>query len=525
MPSYDTIIKAGTLLDGTGKEPVLSDIGINGNQISALGDLRGAKADRIIDAYGKYVTPGFIDITNHSDTHLTIFKYPGLESLVMQGITTIIGGNCGASLAPLGSKEAINAVQKWTDLSEINIDWAEMSEFLETMDRLRPEVNFGTLVGYGTVRRGVLGDEVRLLNDEEKQKIKLLIKKGLAGGAWGMSLGLAYGHERVSTTEEIIDICKILEGEGAIINLHLRSEGKDLIASVNEAISISRETGIPIHINHLKAIGKKSWPLLKKALTLIENAVNSGLDITFDVSPYNATGSPLYLLIPAWAREGGFVELFRRIDNTTEHQKIIDELKTYTLHYDKILVVAANVKSVVGKTVAEVATHAQLPPEEAMLELIRANEGRVTISGRTIHSKNMELASCSPHSFIASNGEGYSPEEAKTGNLVHPRSFGTFPHFWHYFVTDKKLLGPEKAIVKMTSGPAKKLGIKNRGVIAKDNFADITVLDPGLLRDRATYKNPYRYSDGINYVLVNGKIAVEEGKYIGARAGIVLRKS
>lgn len=512
-------------MDGTGKEPVLSDIGIKEDKISVIGDLRGAEAKHIIDAYGKYVTPGFIDITNHSDTHLTIFKYPGLESLVMQGVTTIIGGNCGASLAPLGSKDAINVVRKWANLSEINIDWAEMSEFLETVDKLRPEVNFGTLVGYGTVRRGVIGDEVRLLNDEEKQKVKLLIKKGLTGGAWGLSLGLAYGHERVSTTEEIMDICKILKGAETVINLHLRSEGKDLIAGVNEAVSISRETGIPIHINHLKAIGKKSWPLLKKALLLIENAANSGLDITFDVSPYNTTGSPLYLLIPAWAREGGFTELFRRIDNAGERQKIIDDLKTFTLHFDKILVVAAEVKSVVGKTIAEVAAHAELPPEDAMLELIHANEGRVTISGRTIHSKNMELAACDLRSFIASNGEGYSQEETKTGNLVHPRSFGAFPHFWHHFVTDKKLLEPEKAIMKVTSGPAKKLGIKNRGVIAKDNFADITVFDPVLFHDRATYKNPYRYPVGINYVLVNGKIAVEQGKYMGARAGMVLRKS
>lgn len=525
MANYDILIKGGTVLDGKGGKPVETDLAIKGDKIGTVGKLDNATSEKTIDASGKYVTPGFIDITNHSDTHLTLFKYPELKSLVMQGITTIVGGNCGASLAPLGSKDALDSIRKWADPSEINVDWAEMHEFLEVVDKIRPEVNFGTLVGYGTLRRGVLGNEIRPLEKEELEKVKLLLQKALDEGALGLSLGLSYGHERVSTTEEITDVAKVLAGKKGIVKLHLRSEGKDLLASVNEAIRIARDARVPVHINHLKVIGKKSWPLLKKALSLIANANQSGVSLTFDVSPYNATGSPLYLLVPPWARGGGFEELFRRIDDPDEKQKIIEGLKEYTLHFDKILVVSADVKSVVGKTIAEVAAQAELSPEEALLELIRANEGRVTISGKTIHPQNTEMAILDPASFIATDGEGYNEEEVKSGNLVHPRSFGAFPHFWHRFVNDKKLIAPEKAVVKMTSGPAERLGIFRRGVIADGNFADIVIFDPLIWRDRATYKNPYRYAAGLEWVIINGKVAVEGGKYVGARAGKILQNT
>ena len=520
--AYDVLIKNGAIFDGEGSKTLTADLGIKGEMIAEIGKISGG--EKVIDAQGKFVTPGFIDLTNHSDTHLGIFKYPALDSLVMQGITTIIGGNCGSSLAPLASPKAIDSIRKWADPSQININWATMVEYLTEVGNMRLGVNYGTLIGYGTLRRGVIGDESRPLGLEEREKVKYLLQQGMKEGAFGLSLGLAYGHERVSATEEIIEIGRALIETWGVIKIHLRSEGKELIASVSEAVRIGRETSIPIEISHLKAIGKKSWPTMKNALEIINNAVSSGVNVNFDVSPYHTTGSLLYLLIPSWARGGGFSDLFQRLNDPWQKEKIIAELKENTLHYDKILVVAAKITSITGKTLAEIAENLSMPPEEALVETVKANEGRVTIIGKTVSPANTRLALKDPNSFVASDGAGYGQNEERSGNLVHPRSFGTFPHFWHKFVMEQGLLSTEEAVKKMTYGPAQKIGIPKRGSLKKGNFADIVIFDPAFFRDRANYHNPYRYPAGIEYVIINGKLAVENGKYLGGRFGRVLRK-
>lgn len=522
--AYDIVIKSGAVFDGNGNPPVATDVGIKDGMVDTLHTIEDTKGALLIHAKGKYVVPGFVDITNHSDTHLSLFKYPHLESLLMQGITTIIGGNCGASLAPLGSHNAIDAIRKWANPSDININWDSVEGFLKEIERIRPAVNFATCIGYGTLRRGVIGDEVRLLSIEEREKVKFLLREGIAQGAFGLSLGLAYGHERVSTTEEIIEVVRVLDETGGILKIHLRSEGMDIFASINEVIRIARETHVPIEISHLKSIGKKSWPYFKKVLKLIASMRESGIDINFDVSPYRTTGSLLYLLIPGWAREGGFTQLFQKIDDPVERQKIIEALGTNTLHYDRILVTSALIPNIVGKTLAAIAEEAGLSNEEALVETIRANAGRVTIIGRTISWLNTERAVRDPYSFISSDGEGYSQDALKLDNLTHPRSFGAFPHFWHRFVNDLQAFTPQEALKKITSGPAKKIGLVRRGEIKKDSFADIVVFDPRLIKDRARYRNPFRYPAGIEWVLVNGKVCVQNGRYLEARAGHVLRK-
>lgn len=518
--AYDILIKSGVIIDGVSDQVSVGDIGITNDEIAAIGPLGNASARVVINAFGKYVTPGFIDITNHSDTHLTFFTYPNLESFVMQGVTTVIGGNCGASLAPLASKDAFGAIRKWADPAQVNINWASVQEFFDELERFQPGMNFGTFIGYGTVRRGVIGDEARLLTLEELEKVKYLIREGIKAGAWGLSFGLVYGHERVSTTEEIIEVCRVLNEVGGIIKIHLRSEGAEIIASINEVVRIARETGIPIEVSHLKTIGRKSWHLFDQVLEIIERANESGARINFDVSPYHTTGSLLYLLIPAWARDGGFNSLFKRIRDPKEKAKIIEALQSHTLHYDRIFITTAKHKHIVGHTVLELAKETGLTPEETLLEAVLANEGRVTVIGRTVSGKNMARAIQNPYSFIASDGASYSQEAQQVGDLVHPRSFGAFPHFWHTFKGS-----PATAIKKMSSGPAMKLGIPRRGALVKGNYADMVIFDQKLFRDRATYKNPFRYPAGIEWVIINGVMVVENGRHTGVRVGKVLRKS
>lgn len=523
--TYDILIKAGTVVDGTGQAPRVADVGISGEKISAIGDLGNSEGKITINASGKIVSPGFVDITSHSDTHLTLFKYPNQESLLMQGVATIIGGNCGASLAPLGGPEAINAIRKWANISEINIGWSTLEEYLAEVETIRPAVNYGTFVGYGTLRRGVIGDEVRQLNVEEREQVKYLLRGSMNEGAFGLSLGLAYGHERVSSTEEVIEIGKVLGlGSGGIIKIHLRSEGFEILASVNEAVRIARETGVPVQISHLKAIGKKAWPALKNVLELIARARESGLNINFDVSPWSTTGSSLYLLIPGWAREGGFSELFRRINNPSENKKIISALQSHTLHYDKILITSAKTKNMVGHTIAQIAEETGLSPEEAILDALIANEGRISVVGKTVSVKNTRAEIENPNSFLASDGPGMSQDEQQSGNLAHPRSFGSFPRFLGRLAPLLNIPLPQ-AIAKITSGPAEKLGLKDRGILAGKNYADITVFDPRIIKDRATYADPFKYPAGVEWVVINGQVAVEQGRITGERAGKVLRKN
>lgn len=522
--AYDILIKSGMVVDGTGKHSEILDIGISGERIADIGIIQSADAKLVINASGKYVAPGFIDITNHSDTHLTLFRTPHQESLLMQGITTIIGGNCGASLAPLASPQAIHAIKKWVNPSEVNIDWTDMQEFLTRIESLQFGINFGTFVGFGTLRRGIIGDDIRALQQEEKEQMKLLLSEALGAGAFGLSLGLSYGHERAATTEEIIEIARIMQGSSSILKFHLRSEGVEILAAINEIIHIGRESGVPVHVGHLKGIGRKTWPQIPKALELISSAHGSGLDISFDVSPYRTTGSLLYLLLPAWAREGGFDELFRRMDREGERLKMMSDLEQLTIHYDSILITSAKTKNAVGRTIGELAKEGGLSPEETLINLVRANEGRVAILGRTVSSKNTILALQHPQSLVATDGEGYSQDEQKLGNLVHPRSFGTYPHLWHTMVIDHELLNPEIAIQKSTGGPAARLGITERGVLKEGNYADVIVFDPKLFHDRATYRNPYRYAAGLEWVFINGKEAVSQGKYTGVRAGKIIRK-
>lgn len=522
--TYDILITSGTVLDGTGQEPVIADIGITDGKIAAIGKLDGADAPLEINALDTLVTPGFIDVTNHSDTHLTLFKYPGFDSFVSQGVTTVLGGNCGASLAPLASHEALGAIRKWADPSQINVNWTTFDEFLQQIKDLRLAVNFGSLVGYGTLRRGVIKDEIRQLTYEEREKVRYVLLESIKQGSFGLSLGLSYGHERISTTQEIIDIAKILVGSGAVLKMHLRSEGAGLLASVNEVVQIARETNVPVHISHFKSIGRKSWPSCKTALELITHANESGTDIHFDVSPYATTGSLLYALLPPWARAGGMDALFKNIDDPHTRQQIIDELKSYTLHYDRVLVTSAKVKSIVGRTIAELAQQSGVSPEETLINTVRANEGRVSIIGHTLLPKNVTAALMNARALVASDGETYSLDQRLSGDLGHPRSFGAFPHFWHRFVTDSKKLKPEVAIQKMTSGPAMKFGIEKRGTLKVGNHADIVLFDPKTFRDHATYRNPFAYATGINTVIINGKLALQEGTLTGERAGQVLRK-
>ncbi len=524
--AFDLLIKNGTILDGSGRPRFRGDIGVSGGAIAAVGPvLEGGAAPKIIDATGKFVSPGFVDITSHADANGSLFLNPRQDYLLTQGVTTILTGNCGSSLAPLASREAAASFRKWSGGAEININWLSIAAYLAELARHPLGVNVGTLMGHGTIRRGITKGGSRPFTLEEISEVSSLISRGLEEGAFGLSVGLIYSHEAAATPEELIALGKVLAHGGGILKAHLRSEGANLIPAMNEMVQIGRESKVPVIISHLKAIGRKAWPLFGRALQMMEHAGESGASVHFDISPYERTGSFLYLLLPAWAREGGFAAMLKRIQDTANRTAIIGELKAQTLHYERYIIASSATPNANGRTLAEVAAHAGISPEETVLDLLSSSEGRVTVFGRTLSYRNILSGIAHPQGVIASDGNGVLKDMDPSGTLVHPRSTGCFPHFLHRFVREKETVPWEEGIRKITSFPAERVGFKGRGRIAQKFAADMVIFNPDALRDRSTYQNPYAHSAGIEAVMVNGKLALENGQLTGTAAGEVLRKN
>lgn len=525
--AFDILIKNGTVIDGTGREKYPADIGINEDAIAEIGDLKNGKAEKVIDAAGLHVAPGFIDVLNHSDTYWTMFPMPSMESLLRQGITTIVGGNCGSSLAPLVSGRVIAAIQKWVDLSEVNINWLRMSEFLEQLERMKFGVNFGTLVGHGTLRRGLIGDEVRNLTGDEFAKMKFMLEEALESGAFGLSAGLAFSHAKTTPVEEIMELAKIVEKYDGVYAAHLRDEAGRLDDSVTETIRVATESQAKVQISHFKAMGRSNWPNFAPNLERLKQARDGGLNVNFDIFPYAVTGSVLYTLLPDWAAEGGKKKLLSRLRDPHERRKIIHDLKKNPVadYEDIIIAISPTDKTFIGKSLKEIAQNQGVEPEEALLNMILVAEDQIIAFIPGLSEENVAAGVASKISMISSDGSGYNLHYIRKGTLVHPRSFGAFARLLGKYVREEKVLNWEEAIRKITSLSAEKYGLKKRGLITEGNFADLTIYNPETVSDLATFKNPYLYPRGVEYVIINGKTAVEKGGYNGELAGRILRRT
>ena len=522
---YDIIIKNGTVIDGSGKPMFRADIGIKEGIITHIGDLKNDHAGIEIDASNKYVTPGFIDVNNHSDTYWRIFTDPMLESMLHQGVTTVIGGNCGSSLAPLLNHEVMKAIQKWTDLKNISFNWMSMKEFLNEVGKKNLALNFASLVGHETLRRGLVGDEVRDISPAEMKIMKRMLTQSMKEGAIGFSTGLVYTHAKLASSREIAELAEIVKKYDGVYTTHIRGEGHELIRSIEEAIRIAQETGVRLQISHLKAMGEKNWGLMEEALNLIETARNSGIDVNFDVYPYTATGSVLYILLPDWATEGGRNMMLSRLRDPEVRQRIIREMRENGIDYSKIIVSISSLdKTLNHKKISEIANLQGKSMEDAIIDLLIASEGRVITMMEVLSEKNVDKGVVNPFSIISSNGSGYDIAHEKTGEVVHPRNFGSFPRVFAIYVKERGVVGWEEAVRKMSGLPAEKFKLEKRGIIAEGNHADIVVVDPASICDAATVANPYKYSHGIDWVIVNGKPVIENGALTNIRSGEVIKK-
>ena len=523
---YDILIKDAIIIDGAKNNKYKADVGISDGKIKKITraiDVKSAK--KVINAKNLYLTPGFVDLNNHADTFLTLFTIPGQESLLKQGITTILGGNCGSSLAPLVSAEIIKTIQKWADISELNLNWLNFDEYLEVLEKKEIGVNFASLVGHSTLRRGLLKEEFRELKPKELKTMGEMLRKSLKQGAFGLSTGLAYSHAKIATSKEIIDLAKIVKSFDGLYSTHIRGEADELIPAIEETIEVARKTGVNTEILHLKAMGRKNWPSMKKAIELIEEANKT--NINFDLYPYTITGSVLYILLPDWVAEGGKAMLLQRLRDPAIKEKVILEMQEKKAYeYDKItLAISPVYKSFIGKKITEIAEAQKVSVEEAIINMLLISEDKIIAFIDTLSDENIEMEMAHPLSFIASDGAGYNYNYSRKRNdLVHPRCFGAFPRVLAKYVREKHVLGWEEAIYKMSGGPAKKMGLENRGFVRQNYYADLVLLDAEKINDYATFANPYQYSEGVKYVIINGKIAIENSAFTGEKAGKILKK-
>lgn len=516
----DILIKNGTVVDGTGTPGKKADVAIEKGKIVEIAPKIQSKALETLDATDRLVVPGFIDIQNHSDSYWSIFDSPDQTSLLSQGVTTIVMGNCGASLAPLLSTESIKTIQKWHNLEGVNINWVSMREFLAYLSKMRIGVNTATLVGHATLRRGIVGDQIRQLDGPELGVVSKALTHALDEGALGLSMGLVYAHEVNSSAAELEMLTKLLKPQNKYLNIHLRSEGSQILESLDEAIELATKVQVPLKISHLKIRGKKNWHAFERMMSKLEVAYHQGLDISFDVYPYDTSWSVLYTYLPKWAYEGGRAQILKTINDPTNRRKILDYLRDQGHEFENVVITEAyGNDNFVGKSLRQIGMNQGVSAEEALLNILSATSAQAIIFDHNLSDEHIELLCTSPLSLIATDGAGYSE---KHDELVHPRCFGTFPKFLS-MVRDKKILKWEAAIRKLTYEPARMLGLKDRGILAPKNVADVVIFDPKTVIDLADYRNPNTLSDGIDIVIVNGKVSYMQKQTMTLNGQVIKR--
>lgn len=530
-PPFDLILSGGHVLDGSPEPPRRADLGIAGDRIAAIGDLSQAATLRRLDVAGRFVTPGFVDIHTHTDE--TVFLNPRMESKIHQGVTTEVTGNCGESAAPLLGEAYAHMARDVARYPGLTLTWRTLGEYLDRVQALGLSTNYVTLVGQGTLRASVMGYEMRAATGTERAEMQRLLASSLEAGAWGMSTGLIYPPSSYADLDELVALAGVAAEHGGIYTSHLRNEGDRLIEAVAEGLAIGERAGIPVQLSHHKAAGKRNWGKVRESLALIERARANGIAACADQYPYVASSTGLDTVLPPWAHAGGRDKMVARLQDGASRSRIAAEVNqpgawgnpAVDSGWDRIVIAGCKSdRTLQGKTVQEIAVLRGCAPFEAAADLLVANEGSVQIVIFSMDEKDVRTVMRLPWVFVGSDSTARAPAGPLSEVQCHPRTYGTFPRLLGHYVRDLGILSWELAIRKMTSGPAEMLGLDRRGRLGEGYYADIVVFDPATVADTATFAAPHRFPAGIDYVLVNGVITIDNGAHTGALAGKVLRK-
>jgi N-acyl-D-amino-acid deacylase len=530
--SYDLLIRNGRIIDGTGSPWYSGDVGIREGKIAAVGRLADATAKQTIDAAGKVVAPGFIDMLGQSE--LTILVNPSLPSKIFQGITTEITGE-GGSAGPLNDS-IIAADQASYDHLKITPDWRTLGQYFARLEHQGMGINLASYVGATQVRRVVLGDSNRTPNAEELERMKALVRDGMRDGAVGLSTALQYPPAPYAKTEELIALATEASRLGGMYATHMRSEENEIGPALDEAIRIGREAEIPVEIWHIKVAGRRNWGRMPQVVAKIDSARRAGIDIAADTYAYPAWFNSMSAFVPPWAHDGGDAKMIERLRDPAMRRRIRREMLAPGKGWDNewqeipgaeaVLIGAVQNPALVsyqGMRLSEVAKLLKTDPIETIFDLLIEDKAFTSVAVFGMSEPDIVLALRQPWVSINNDSQGTAPDGILGQEHPHPRAYGTFPRILRKYVREEHRLTLEDAIRKFTSLPAQRMRLGDRGVLKVGMWADVVVFDPATVRDLATFDKPNQLSEGMQWVLVNGVPVIADAKATGALPGRVLR--
>lgn len=526
---FDLVINDGLVVDGSGNPWWRADIGISDGKVAEIGRLNHTKTKQHISARNKVVCPGFIDMHTHSD--LMLLRYPEAEVKIRQGVTLEVLGVDGLSVMPIKPEDRPVWRRRLRGLlgdPEIEWTWRTVNDYLTVLEQARPALNVVSMVGHGTIRIMAMGFDNRSPTNEEMNRMKCLVAESMEEGAFGLSSALNVAPGQYADEEELAALASVSAQYGGFYMTHIRSESDGLLESFEEAVRIGSTGSSPVHISHHKAAGSRNWRKVVKTLERIDRLRENGFDITCDQYPYLSGAFALDTLLPPWIHDGGLERCLRRLQDMQVRKQLIEEMNkintqrenmTQWSNWDHSFVTwvrSDKNQSHVGKSLQQIADTRGVDPYTAMFDLLVEEDLGVSAVVFFGLEDDLRLVLQHPATMIGSDGIFASNP--------HPRLYGTFPRILGHYVREEKVLRLEDAVRKMTSLPAQRLGLLNRGLIREGGWADLTIFDPQNVLERSTYEDPICYPEGIETVIVNGVIALKDGVLTGLRAGQVLRK-
>jgi N-acyl-D-aspartate/D-glutamate deacylase len=530
-PAYDVVFLGGTVVDGTGGPRRQADVAVSGDRIAAIGDLRGAAARRVVDARGLVVAPGFIDMLGWSEFNILVDNRG--VSKVTQGVTTEITGE-GWTVAPVNANTLRDDSAQYAAWHLV-VDWHDLDGYFARLERSGTPFNIGTYVGATQVRKYVMGDVRRDPTPAELARMQALVDTAMRQGAMGLSTSLGYAPAVYAKTPELIALARVAGRYGGVYATHLRSEGAQIRRALAEAFQIGREGHLPVEVWHLKLSGRAQWGRMRSILALFDSARASGVRAWANNYPYTASANDLASIIPAWAHEGGKEALLRRLQDPATRARIRREMAHPAAGDASSASEAGNLSSVVvlavldttlrryqGKRITEIAAEEHKDPYDTLFDLIvadHANTGRATFS---MSEADVRLAVATPWLAVGSDFGARAPD-GPLGQPGHPRGYGTFTRILGKYVREDHALTLETAVRKMSGLAAERMGLRERGLVRAGYFADLAVFDPATVRDRATFEHSTALSEGVKYVMVNGRFTFDDGQLTPERPGVALR--
>jgi N-acyl-D-aspartate/D-glutamate deacylase len=528
---YDLLIRHGKIVDGTGNPWYDGDLAIREGRIVAVGRVPAAAARHTIDAKGLVVAPGFIDMHSHSDW--VLLEDGDAQSKIRQGVTTEVLGE-GQSAGPYQGKLAPRRVT----VGGKPVRWSRLGDYFDTLNRAGISVNVVSYVGLDNIWQSVMGTSFARPTQEQMEQMKRLVDEAMRDGARGLASILAMPPGALATTDDIVELARVVRRHGGLFSSHIRNEGTGVFDAVKEAIAVGERTGVPVDIIHVKIADQKYWGRMNEVVRLIEDARKRGVNVQTNIYPYTRGNNDLASIIPPWAHEGGTARMLARLKDPKERPRLKKDIREglpgWYDHYtavggDWARMLISGKGTYEGMTmdrVLAVRTRGKQPapdPLDELFDLLIEQGGSVPTVYAHHTEKDMTLALRQPWCSIGSDGSAYAVSGPLRRGNPHPRNFGTFPRVLGVYVREKGLLRLEDAVRKMTSLSATKIGLPDRGLLRTGNWADVTIFDPERVIDRATYENPFHYSEGVEYVIVNGKVVLDRGKHTGARPGRALR--